>query len=69
MTLGSLRRNYGIENFDYGPAAGSGSYRHGVTDWLTLEGHAGRGGVAGARRAGTVLKSGVFGVVNTSWTH
>lgn len=29
VTLGSLRRNYGIENFDYGPAAGSGSYRYG----------------------------------------
>ena len=40
VTLGSLRRNYGIKNFDYGPAAGSGSYRYGVTDWLTLEGHA-----------------------------
>lgn len=25
VTLGSLRRNYGIESFDYGPAAGSGS--------------------------------------------
>lgn len=52
VTLGSLRRNYGIENFDYGPAAGSGSYRYGVTDWLTLEGHAEGGGVAGARRSG-----------------
>lgn len=52
VTLGSLRRNYGIENFDYGPAAGSGSYRYGVTDWLTLEGACGRGGVAGARRSG-----------------
>lgn len=29
VTLGSLRRNYGIDNFDYGPAAGSGSYRYG----------------------------------------
>ena len=26
-----------IDNFDYGPAAGSGSYRYGVTDWLTLK--------------------------------
>ncbi|MBK0350897.1 fimbrial biogenesis outer membrane usher protein [Leclercia adecarboxylata] len=68
MTLGSLRRNYGIENFDYGPAAGSGSYRYGLTDWLTLEGH-----VEGAEKlalggAGTIVKLGRLGVVNTAWT-
>ena len=68
MTLGSLRRNYGIENFDYGPAAGSGSYRYGLTDWLTLEGH-----VEGAEElalggAGTIVKLGRLGVVNSAWT-
>lgn len=68
VTLGSLRRNYGIKNFDYGPAAGSGSYRYGMTDWLTLEGH-----VEGAQElalggAGTVIKLGQFGVVNTSYS-
>lgn len=68
MTLGSLRRNYGIENFDYGPAAGSGSYRYGLTDWLTLEGH-----VEGAEKlalggAGTIVKLGRLGVVNSAWT-
>lgn len=68
VTLGSLRRNYGIENFDYGPAAGSGSYRYGVTDWLTLEGHAEGAESLALGGAGTVLKLGRFGVVNTSWT-
>lgn len=68
MTLGSLRRNYGIENFDYGPAAGSGSYRYGVTDWLTLEGHAEGAESLALGGAGTVLKLGRFGVVNTSYT-
>jgi len=68
MTLGSLRRNYGIKNFDYGPAAGSGSYRYGLTDWLTLEGH-----VEGAEElalggAGTIVKLGRLGVVNSAWT-
>lgn len=67
VTLGSLRRNYGIENFDYGPAAGSGSYRYGVTDWLTLEGHAEGAESLALGGAGTVLKLGRFGVVNTSW--
>ena len=61
VTLGSLRRNYGIENFDYGPAAGSGSYRYGVTDWLTLEGHAEGAESLALGGAGTVLKLGRFG--------
>lgn len=68
VTLGSLRRNYGIENFDYGPAAGSGSYRYGVTDWLTLEGHAEGAESLALGGAGTVLKLGRFGVVITSYT-
>ncbi|HGD3409986.1 TPA: fimbria/pilus outer membrane usher protein [Enterobacter hormaechei] len=68
VTLGSLRRNYGIENFVYGPAAGSGSYRYGVTDWLTLEGHAEGAESLALGGAGTVLKLGRFGVVNTSYT-
>ena len=40
ITLGALRRSYGVDNFDYGPAVASGSYRYGVTDWLTMESHA-----------------------------
>ncbi|MDR4133167.1 fimbrial biogenesis outer membrane usher protein, partial [Bacillus cereus ATCC 10876] len=62
VTLGSLRRNYGIDNFDYGPAAGSGSYRYGVTDWLTLEGHAEGAEPLALGGAGTVVKLGHFGV-------
>jgi outer membrane usher protein len=68
VTLGSLRRNYGIKNFDYGPAAGSGSYRYGVTDWLTLEGHAEGAQELALGGAGTVIKLGQFGVVNTSYS-
>lgn len=68
VTLGSLRRNYGIENFDYGPAAGSGSYRYGLTDWLTLEGHGEAAEDLALTGAGTVLKLGRFGVVNSSYT-
>ena len=68
VTLGSLRRNYGIKNFDYGPAAGSGSYRYGLTDWLTLEGHGEAAEDLALTGAGTVLKLGRFGVVNSSYT-
>ncbi|MEG1212449.1 MAG: fimbria/pilus outer membrane usher protein [Leclercia sp.] len=69
ITLGSLRRNYGIKNFDYGPAAGSGSYRYGLTDWLTLEGHAEGAEELALGGVGTVVKLGRFGVVNSAWTH
>jgi outer membrane usher protein len=69
VTLGSLRRNYGIKNFDYGPAAGSGSYRYGLTDWLTLEGHAEGAEELALGGAGTVVKLGRFGVVNSSYSH
>ncbi|QPJ98846.1 fimbrial biogenesis outer membrane usher protein [Enterobacter mori] len=68
VTLGSLRRNYGIKNFDYGPAAGSGSYRYGMTDWLTLEGHAEVAEELALGGVGTVVKLGRFGVVNSAYT-
>ena len=37
--LGVLRLNYGVLSDDYGPPAGSVTYRYGLNDWLTLEGH------------------------------
>lgn len=36
---GALRRNYGLETFDYGRAFVAGSHRYGVTSWLTADGH------------------------------
>ncbi|QJT81296.1 fimbria/pilus outer membrane usher protein [Kosakonia sp. MUSA4] len=68
ITVGSLRRNYGMDNFDYGRLVGSGSYRYGLTDYLTLEGHgeAAQSMVLGG--AGAVLKLGRLGVVNGSWS-
>lgn len=68
LTLGSLRRNYGIENFDYGPAVGSASYRYGLNDYLTLEGHAEGAEALALGGAGTLVKLGRFGVVNGAWT-
>ncbi len=37
---GFLRRDYAIESNDYGDWAAVATHRYGVTDWLTLEGHA-----------------------------
>ncbi|MGY5956604.1 fimbria/pilus outer membrane usher protein [Kosakonia sp. BK9b] len=68
VTVGSLRRNYGIDNFDYGPLVASGSYRYGLTDYLTLEGHAEAAESLALGGAGAVVKLGRLGVVNGAWT-
>jgi outer membrane usher protein len=38
IALGALRQNYGLESFDYGSAMGSGYWRRGINDALTVEG-------------------------------
>jgi outer membrane usher protein len=72
--IGLLRLNYGTRSNDYHAPAASGSYRRGLTTWLTLEAHAegtngGRsyeglkiqaGGMGGG---GAVIGLGTFGVI------
>lgn len=45
VSLGALRRDYGLHSFRYGGPAALGSWRHGWTDNVTLESHfeAGKG--------------------------
>ena len=62
---GFLRRNYGLQSFDYDarPAV-SGSMRRGVTDALTIEGHAeATGGMVNAG-VGALMRLGYAGVVS-----
>ena len=40
VSLGALRRDYGVHSFRYGGPALVGSWRHGWTDTVTLESHA-----------------------------
>lgn len=40
LAAGWLRENYGLRSNDYAEAFGSGLYRYGVSDYLTLEGRA-----------------------------
>ncbi len=74
VEAGPVRLNYGSESDDYRGPAGALTYRRGLLNWLTLEGHAegsagavyggqrtGAGGMAGA---GAVLGLGQFGVVS-----
>ncbi|WP_058968754.1 fimbria/pilus outer membrane usher protein [Type-D symbiont of Plautia stali] len=64
FSAGAIRENYGLQNFDYGAAAASGSYRYGLTDWLTLESHAEGSDSVAMGGAGGLVKIGSWGVVN-----
>ena len=66
VSAGSLRRDYTVRDFGYGPGVASGTFRYGLSDSFTVEGHgeASRdltlGGVGGNLRLGN------FGVLNTA---
>ena len=70
VELGALRNNYGIYSNEYGRLMASGTYRQGVTDWFTLEGHAtgvnGNGQTAGLNAA---VRVGSLGSVSTTIAH
>jgi outer membrane usher protein len=65
VNLGKIRDNYGLESDHYGPMLGEFSYRRGITDAVTLEGHgeylSGDAHAAGLNAAFAV---GRIGVVN-----
>ncbi len=67
-TLGALRRNYGIDNFDYGPGAASGSWRYGVTDYWTLETHSEAAERLASGGVGSLVRLGYYGVINGAVT-
>nr|WP_269806730.1 MULTISPECIES: fimbria/pilus outer membrane usher protein [unclassified Pseudomonas] len=68
VAAGSLRRDYAVRDFAYGPGVASVTLRHGVSDYFTLETHAESaesmmlGGLGGNLRLGT------FGVLNAALT-
>ncbi|XAH23338.1 fimbria/pilus outer membrane usher protein [Xylophilus sp. GW821-FHT01B05] len=66
LSVGALRRQFGLHSFAYGRAVAAGVYREGLTENFTLEGQAqvGRGlAVAGM---GGLAKLGLLGTVNAS---
>jgi outer membrane usher protein len=65
VNLGKIRDNYALESDDYGPMLGEASYRRGITDAITLEGHAEYlAGDAHAAGLNAAFGLGQFGVVN-----
>nr|WP_236661038.1 fimbria/pilus outer membrane usher protein [Pseudomonas soli] len=68
VAAGSLRRDYAVRDFAYGPGVASATLRHGLSDYFTVETHAESaeslmlGGLGGNLRLGT------FGVLNAAVT-
>ena len=68
---GFVRENYGIRSFDYGhDTAGSGTFRYGLTDALTVEGHAETTkGLDNAGVGGDWLLGESGGILSASYAH
>jgi outer membrane usher protein len=67
VNLGKIRDNYALESNDYGPMLGEASYRRGITDAITLEGHAEYlAGDAHAAGLNAALGLGQMGVINVT---
>jgi outer membrane usher protein len=66
VNLGKIRDDYGLESNQYGPLLGEVSYRRGITDSFTLEGHGeyleGDSHAAGVNAAFAVGRVGVVNV-------
>lgn len=66
VAAGTLRRDYGIRDFGYGPGVSSGSLRYGLSDNFTLESHAEASNSLTLGGVGGNLRLGNFGVLNTA---
>jgi outer membrane usher protein len=66
VAAGTLRRDYTLKDFSYGPGVTSGSLRYGLSDNLTLEGHAEAAQSLTLGGFGGNLRLGNFGVLNSA---
>ncbi len=64
FTLGALREDYGIKSFSYGDLAGSATWRHGLRNDLTLEGHLEFGSHLGVVTGATKFKPLAGGIID-----
>lgn len=69
LSAGLMRRAFGVESWSYGRPAASGVARYGLTDYLTVAGHAEGGDRLGTAGAGADLRLHVFGVVGAAVAH
>ncbi len=69
VAVGKLRRSYGTDSFDYGPAVASAGGRLGLSDSFTLEGRAELARSLAVLGVGGVQALGTWGVANASLSH
>lgn len=69
LSVGAMRRDYGIRSFSYGKFAASGTVRYGLTNTLTVEGHAESGERFALGGVGVNIGIGRIGVANVSTTY
>lgn len=68
LSLGQVRKDYGLKDFSYGNFAASADARYGINDWLTAEGRAEFSNDVQLLGLGSVIKLQNFGVLNGSVT-
>ncbi|QXH37694.1 fimbria/pilus outer membrane usher protein [Pseudomonas muyukensis] len=66
VAAGSLRRDYAVRDFAYGPGVATASLRHGVSDSFTLETHAETAESMQLGGLGGNLRLGTYGVLNAA---
>ncbi len=64
LDIGFLRQNYGLQSFDYGDLAASGTYSEGISDKLTLEGHGEATSNVQLIGGGGVFGLGAYGIIH-----
>lgn len=69
LSVGKLRRDYGVRNFSYGAAAASGIYRYGVSQHLTLSAHGESASGLKLAGAGADIGVGLLGTLSLAATH
>lgn len=69
LSLGKLRRHYGLSNFSYGAPAASGIYRYGVNNHLTLSAHGESASGLRLAGAGADVAVGVYGTLSVAASH
>ncbi|KHL74334.1 fimbrial assembly protein [Pseudomonas putida] len=66
MAAGTLRRDYAVRDFSYGPGVASASLRHGLSDFFTLESHVETAESLLLGGLGANVRLGTFGVLNAA---
>jgi outer membrane usher protein len=66
LETGTVRQNYGLSTDRYSGWAANGSFRYGLTDWLTLESHGEATVSADLLGAGAAVQVGTLGIVTAA---